>query len=185
MRVGLAALPELDRLECGLGALLDRAVGHGRVTELKREDDVLEGVEPGQQPLLLVDERNLPSQPSQLAVPPAAESPPSDEELAPIGTELAVDEAEQRRLARPARARHLHELPRGNAEVDALEDLAFAEGLDDPDQLYGRLGHGVSVGRRSLSGGARVTCAIAVDPDFGRVDAASCRWSASHPVDPD
>jgi hypothetical protein len=95
-----------------------------------------------------------------------------------------MDKTEQRRLARPAPACHLDELPRGDAEVDPLEDFAFVEGFDDPDQLYGRLRRGVTI-RRRRSGGARWACAIAVDPVSGRVNTASCRWSASHPLDSD
>ena len=96
-----------------------------------------------------------------------------------------MEEPEERRLARSARPRDLDELAGRDRQVDPLEDLPLAERLDDSDELYVRLACDMTVGGggafSGLTGGA---CAVTVDPEFGRVDAASCRWSATHPVNP-
>src|SRR5713101_6665005 len=90
---------------------------HGRVDEHQCENQVLEGVQAGQQPLLLIDEGDLATEAPKTPPPPAVEASSLDPKLASRRTELAVDEPEQRRLARPARSYDLDQLAARNREV--------------------------------------------------------------------
>src|SRR5207237_10738662 len=111
--VGIRPPPvrELDRFQRFDRALLDRPVRHLRVAQLQGEDYVFEGVQAGQQSLLLEDERDLAAQAAQATPPPAVQPAPTDPELAVVRAELAVDQAQQGRLARPARACDLDSSP--------------------------------------------------------------------------
>ncbi len=78
VRIRGPAVAELDRLERFEGALLDHAIRHLRIAHLKRDDDVLECAEAGEEALLLEDERDVPPQCAQAAPPSLVESAPTD-----------------------------------------------------------------------------------------------------------
>src|SRR5207248_10539077 len=184
--VGIRPPPvrELDRFQRFDRALLDRPVRHLRVAQLQGEDYVFEGVQAGQQSLLLEDERDLAAQAAQATPPPAVQPAPTDPELAVVRAELAVDQAQQGRLARPARAGDLDELALPDREVDRLEHRVAAVGLRNADELDRRLSDELAVRSRALPGRSVLLRshrlrAIAV---LVRASAASSGWSASHPL---
>src|SRR5690348_8488724 len=143
-------MPELHRLERVGGAPLDLAVRHLGVADLEREDDVLEGVEPRQQPLLLEDEGDVASVLAESAAPPPVQAAAAHPHLARVGPELPVDEAKQGRLARTAWAGDLEKLARGDAEVDPFQYLGAAERLRQTDELDRRLSRDLAVGPRAV-----------------------------------
>ena len=184
--VGIRPPPvrELDRFQRFDRALLDRSVRHLRVAQLQCEDYVFEGVQAGQQSLLLEDERDLAAQAAQATPPPAVQPAPTDPELAVVRAELAVDQAQQGRLARPARACDLDQLALPDREVDRLEHGVAAIRLRNADELDRRLSYELAVCPRALPGRSDLLRshrlrAVAV---LVRASAASSGWSASHPL---
>src|SRR5438046_8605200 len=135
MRVGPPAPSQLHRLQRLERALLDDAVGHLGIVQLERVDDVLERVEPGQQALLLEDERHVAAQPAEAAPPPAVEALAPHPQLAGAGPELPVHEAQQGGLAGAARAGYLEQLALADSEVDAPQNAGAAGPLGHADEL--------------------------------------------------
>ena len=188
VRICTPAMCELHRFQCLHRSPPDRAVGHLRIAHLEREDDVLEGVEPGQQPLLLEHERHVAAVVAQAAAPPPVESTSAHPELARVRPQLAVNEAKKCRLAGTAWARYLYQLTGGNAEVDALENGLATERFGDVDESDRRLDRDLAVGPRAAPDRPVLLPrlrALNVGAVLGRANAASCHWSASHPSGPD
>src|SRR5256886_5698605 len=181
------AVSEVDRLERLEGSLLDRAVRHLRIAYLERKHDVLERVQARQEALLLEHERDVAAEIAEAAAPPPVKSAPAHPQLARIRSQLAVDQAQQGRLAGAARSGYLDQLTRSDGEIDALENGGLAKRLGDANELDRRLDCELAFGRRAAPGRPLLLRLLAPDVGavFGRASAARCDWSASHPSCPD
>src|SRR5256885_7437523 len=152
MRIGAPAVSEVDRLERLEGSLLDRAVRHLRIAYLERKHDVLERVQARQEALLLEHERDVAAEIAEAAAPPPVKSAPAHPQLARIRSQLAVDQAQQGRLAGAARSGYLDQLTRSDGEIDALENGGLAKRLGGANERDRRRCCGLPLWRR---GGAR------------------------------
>src|SRR2546426_12513395 len=152
MRVGTAPVREAQALQCIERAALDGAVRDLGVTDLHREDEVLEGGQPGQQALLLVDERNVAPNPAEAAAPPAMEASTFDPDLPLVRPELPVHQAKEGRLAGPAGSRYLDELARRDRERDLAEHGRPSEKLGNARQLDHGLNRDSAIGSVLVDG---------------------------------
>ena len=140
-RIRILPMTDAKSLEgrgCLFCDLFRRGVG---VIDCEAEDDVLQGGQPREQALLLEDERNLSPHAVEVAPPPTVKSAALHPDLSRRWAELAVQQTEQRGLARAARPGDLDQLAWRDREVDLLDDRAAPKGLADggqPDQRAGR-----------------------------------------------
>src|SRR5260370_557844 len=117
-RVRLSPITEPKSVQGFERAPADPAVRDGRIDEHQGVNQVLERVQPGQQPLLLVDERDLAADAAEASPPPPVQASPLDPNLAFRRTKLAVDEAGQGRFFGSAWSHRLDQLAGRNGEVD-------------------------------------------------------------------
>ena len=96
-----AILGQPDRLQGFVGGTPDNPVGHVGAGHLQSDDHVLERVEPGQEPVVLEDEPGVPADAFDAAQEAAVQGVPVHPDAASIGPQLAMDQAQERALARP------------------------------------------------------------------------------------
>src|SRR5262249_4373199 len=124
-----------------LGAALaeDPARRKGDVVEgglVREEVELLED-----HPDPLADEVELPALLARSRARAPADVASLEEDLALLGRLEQVDAAQQRALARAARAEDADHLASGDVEVDAAQDLEVAEALVDAPEAEHRLRH--------------------------------------------